>query len=116
MMGSVAIVITSTLLLLWFLDNPYHSGVSGLKPVAMERTLRLIDQASTAAGVRSRSRATRTGSRRVPDAAAPAAAPPHRHIHWIELFSTLLLEIFAPDLLTAKQRNPWFPAQTSSDL
>ena len=30
MMGSVAIVITSTLLLLWFLDNPYHRGVSGL--------------------------------------------------------------------------------------
>ena len=39
MMGSVAIVITSTLLLLWFLDNPYHAGVSGLRPVAMERTL-----------------------------------------------------------------------------
>ena len=39
MMGSVAVVITSTLLLLWFLDNPYHRGVSGLRPVAMERTL-----------------------------------------------------------------------------
>jgi len=39
MMGSVAAVITSTLLLLWFLDNPYHHGVSGLRPVAMERTL-----------------------------------------------------------------------------
>jgi hypothetical protein len=39
MMGSVAAVITSTLLLLWFLDNPYHHGASGLRPVAMERTL-----------------------------------------------------------------------------
>jgi hypothetical protein len=39
MMGSVAVVITSTLLLLWFLDNPYHHGASGLQPVAMERTL-----------------------------------------------------------------------------
>jgi hypothetical protein len=39
MMGSVAVVITSTLLLLWFLDNPYHPGASGLRPVAMERTL-----------------------------------------------------------------------------
>jgi hypothetical protein len=39
MMGSVAVVITSTLLLLWFLDNPYHHGASGLRPVAMERTL-----------------------------------------------------------------------------
>jgi hypothetical protein len=38
MMGSVAVVITSTLLLLWFLDNPYHSGLGGLKPSAMERT------------------------------------------------------------------------------
>ena len=39
MMGSVAVVITSTLLLLWFLDNPYHPGVGGLKPFAMERTV-----------------------------------------------------------------------------
>jgi len=39
MMGSVAIVITSTLLLLWFLDNPYRDGAGGLRPFAMERTL-----------------------------------------------------------------------------
>ncbi len=39
MMGGVAVVITSMLLLLWFLDNPYHSGVGGLPPTAMERTL-----------------------------------------------------------------------------
>ena len=39
MMGSVAVVITSTLLLLWFLDNPYRSGASGLRPTAMERTV-----------------------------------------------------------------------------
>ena len=38
MMGSVAVVITSTLLLLWFLDNPYREGASGLQPFAMERT------------------------------------------------------------------------------
>ena len=37
MMGSVAVVITSTLLLLWFLDHPF--GPSGLRPTAMERTL-----------------------------------------------------------------------------
>ena len=37
-MGSVAIVITSTLLLLWFLNNPYHRGPGGLRPSAMERT------------------------------------------------------------------------------
>jgi hypothetical protein len=46
MMGSVAIVITSTLLLLWFLDNPYHHGTSGLRPVAMERTLRVLTRDS----------------------------------------------------------------------
>jgi hypothetical protein len=42
MMGAVAIVITSTLLLLWFLDNPYHRGVGGLRPTAMQRTLGLL--------------------------------------------------------------------------
>jgi hypothetical protein len=42
MMGSVAIVITSTLLLLWFLDNPYHHGAGGLRPAPMERTIGLL--------------------------------------------------------------------------
>jgi hypothetical protein len=44
MMGSVAIVITSTLLLLWFLDHPYRRGLGSLHPVAMERTLRLLER------------------------------------------------------------------------
>jgi hypothetical protein len=44
MMGGVAIVITSTLLLLQFLDHPYRSGIGGLHPVAMERALTLIRQ------------------------------------------------------------------------
>jgi len=48
MMGGVAIVITSTLLLLWFLDNPYHAGAGGLRPVAMERTIRILDQETAA--------------------------------------------------------------------
>jgi hypothetical protein len=43
MMGGVAVVISSTLILLWFLDNPYHSGVGGLRPVAMERTLAFLE-------------------------------------------------------------------------
>ena len=33
------------LLLLNFLDNPYHPGVGSLEPVAMERTLRILDEA-----------------------------------------------------------------------
>ena len=51
MIASVAIVISSTLILLWFLDNPYHHGIGGLKPVAMERTLEQLDRAAKAAGV-----------------------------------------------------------------
>jgi hypothetical protein len=44
-MGSVAAVIVTLLLLLYALDNPFHEGVGGLDPVAMERALRIIDQA-----------------------------------------------------------------------
>jgi hypothetical protein len=50
MMGSVAVVITSTLLLLWFLDNPYHRGLGGLRPTAMERTLGLLKLETGIAG------------------------------------------------------------------
>ena len=63
MMGSVAIVITSTLLLLWFLDNPYHHGRGGLRPTAMERTLALLTNETGIAGEHSRSHATRRESR-----------------------------------------------------
>jgi hypothetical protein len=45
LMGSVAAVITSLLLLLQFLDSPFHEGLGGLQPIAMERSLRLADQA-----------------------------------------------------------------------
>jgi len=45
LMGAVTSVIVTMLLLLNFLDNPFHSGVGGLRPVAMERTLRIVDQA-----------------------------------------------------------------------
>ncbi len=51
MMGGVAIVIASALLLLWFLDNPYHSGAGGLRPVAMERALVQLDAATKAVGL-----------------------------------------------------------------
>jgi len=44
LMGSVVGVIVAMLLLLQFLDNPFHPGVGGLQPVAMERTVRVIDQ------------------------------------------------------------------------
>ena len=45
LMGSVATVIASLLLLINFLDNPFTDGVGGVQPVAMERTLDVIDEA-----------------------------------------------------------------------
>src|SRR5262245_6677134 len=44
LIGSVVTVIVTLLLLLRALDNPFHGGVGGLQPVAMNRTLRLVDQ------------------------------------------------------------------------
>jgi hypothetical protein len=51
LIGTVTSVIVSMLLLLSFLDNPFHDGFGGLQPVAMERSLVLIDQAMVIAGV-----------------------------------------------------------------
>jgi amino acid transporter len=45
LMGSVVAVIVTLLLLLYALDHPYQPGVGGLDPVAMERSLRLVDEA-----------------------------------------------------------------------
>ena len=45
LMGSVVAVLTVLLLLLNGLDKPFHPGVGGLEPVAMERSLRIIDEA-----------------------------------------------------------------------
>ena len=50
MIGSVVAVITAMLLLLHYLDNPFHEQIGGLRPVAMERTLEIIDQELTIAG------------------------------------------------------------------
>lgn len=50
LMGTVVTVIVMTLLLLQFLDNPFRRGVGGLHPVAMERTLDVLDQEVAVAG------------------------------------------------------------------
>jgi hypothetical protein len=50
MIGSVACVITAMLLVLWTLDNPFHPGLGGLRPVAMERTLRVVEEEIAIAG------------------------------------------------------------------
>ena len=52
LMGSVTTVLVSMLLLITFLDSPFHKGVGGVRPVAMERTLRMVDQALQDVGVR----------------------------------------------------------------
>jgi hypothetical protein len=39
------------LCLLQFLNNPYHPGVGGLRPVAMQRALTIIDEELRVAGV-----------------------------------------------------------------
>ncbi|WP_116951029.1 bestrophin-like domain [Jiangella endophytica] len=44
LMGTVVSVMTALLLLVQALDNPFHRGVGGLRPVAMERALQVIDQ------------------------------------------------------------------------
>jgi amino acid transporter len=44
LMGSVVAVIVAMLLLIRFLDNPFHTEVGGVRPVAMERTLRIMDE------------------------------------------------------------------------
>ena len=51
MIGSVVAVIVTMLLLLNALDNPFQEGVGGLDPVAMERTLRIVDQSLRDIGV-----------------------------------------------------------------
>ena len=45
LIGSVVSVMSVLLLLLNGLNEPFHGGVGGLKPVSMERSLRLIDEA-----------------------------------------------------------------------
>lgn len=50
LMGTVVSVLTSMLLLLNLLNNPFHDGVGGLQPVAMERSLQVIDEEVTDIG------------------------------------------------------------------
>ncbi len=51
LMGSVSVVITLLLLLLGFFDHPHGDQVGKIQPVAMERTLRLMDTELTVAGL-----------------------------------------------------------------
>jgi hypothetical protein len=44
LMGSVIAVMAAMLLLIQFLNQPYRGGIGGLQPVAMERTLGILDE------------------------------------------------------------------------
>jgi hypothetical protein len=44
LMGSATTVVVVTMLAIVALDNPYRAGVGSLKPVAMERSLRILDE------------------------------------------------------------------------
>ena len=50
LMGAVVAVITTKLLLINSLDNPFHDSVGGLRPVAMERTITIMDEAMQVTG------------------------------------------------------------------
>ena len=51
MIGSVVATMAALLLLLNALNKPFHGGVGGLQPVAMERSLRMIDEAVRTIGL-----------------------------------------------------------------
>jgi hypothetical protein len=44
LIGTVVAVMAATLLVIGFLNNPYGPGLGSLRPTAMERTLRLLEQ------------------------------------------------------------------------
>ena len=50
LVGTVVAAITSILLVIGFLDSPFHPGVGSLRPVAMQRTLRVLDNERRALG------------------------------------------------------------------
>jgi Protein of unknown function (DUF4239) len=52
LMGSATTVIVVTLAAINALDNPYRQGVGQIRPVAMERSLRILDSARTVLNVR----------------------------------------------------------------
>ena len=50
LIASATTIVVVTLLAIYSLDSPYRPGLGSLRPVAMERTLRLMDEARAAIG------------------------------------------------------------------
>ena len=87
LMGSVAAVITTMLLLLAFLDNPFQRASAVCSPVAMERTLRHRRR-----GARARS-ATTSAPPATRGAAARDAPAPRARSDRLEIVATVLLAL-----------------------
>jgi hypothetical protein len=64
LMGTVVAVIAAMFLLLYVLDHPFHKGVGGLRPVAMERTLRIMDEERAVVGIPEVTRCDAAGNER----------------------------------------------------
>ena len=90
-MGSVVSIIVTLLLLLQFLDDPFHSGVGGLQPVAMERAELLIYSAARG-DRRLRDDPLRRGRDRDATAPVPTKKSANRLLRdWIEIVATVVL-------------------------
>ena len=76
LMGSATTVIVLTLLAINALDNPYRHGLGRIEPVAMERSLRILDRARTLLNQRRASvrRPRRAGLVLMEDAGTPASS------------------------------------------
>ena len=77
-MGSATTVIVLTLLAINALDNPYRPGLGQIKPVAMERSLRILDSARAVAerqGAAAVRRPRRSGPVLMEDATEPLRPP-----------------------------------------
>jgi hypothetical protein len=51
-MGSATTVIVLTLAAINALNHPYNAGIGQIKPVAMQRSLRILDTARTVLNIR----------------------------------------------------------------
>jgi hypothetical protein len=51
LVGSATTIVVVTLLAIYALDNPYRPGLGSIQPVAMERSLRIVDEARTDLGI-----------------------------------------------------------------
>jgi hypothetical protein len=48
LIGSATTIVVITMLAIYALDNPYRPGLGSIRPIAMERTLRILDEARAA--------------------------------------------------------------------